>query len=151
MHRIGISKQIVHITQNLLISTNQKHTYIISVFSFQRMYRQVMRYITGRDKIGNLSIRITSNILQGSISVGLLVQTLDRHDREYLIYRPRVRQRLEQREITKIFISQQFVQFAELIGRMFQPRSNLIDLTGHRPVQTLYLGTGLQIHNTVAE
>ena len=95
MHGIRVTEQVVHITENLLISPRQKDTHIVRFLAFQSMHRQVMGNILGRDEVGNLSIRITGNILQRSRTVGFLIQALDRQNRENLVYRPRVRQGLE--------------------------------------------------------
>ena len=106
MHCIRITEKIVHVSQNFLIGPNQKDTDIISIFSFQRMYRQIMGNIACRNKVGNLAIRVAGYVLQSRRPVRTFIQPLDRHDRENLIDRPRVRQGLEKREITEILISQ---------------------------------------------
>ena len=151
MHGIRIAEKIVHVSQNFLIGPHQKDTDIISIFSFQRMDRQIMRNIARRNKVSDLAIRIAGYILQSRRPVRPFIQPLDRHDRENLIDRPRVRQRLEKREITEILISQQLVQLAKLIRCMFQAGSDLADLARHRPIQPLDLGAGLQIDNAMTE
>ena len=140
MHRIRVSKQIMHISQDFLISPYQKDRYIVRLFLLQAMYRHIMCYIPGRDKIGYLSIGITGNVLQGSRAVRFFIQTLNGHNRKYLVDRPRIRKRLKKWEVTEIFISQQFRQSAEFIGSMFQSTGNLIDFTSNRPVKTYLLG-----------
>ena len=151
MHGIRITEQIMHISQNLLISTDQEHSHIVRFRFLQCMHRQIMSHVTGRNKISNLTVRVTSNILQSSRTFRFLIQSLDRHDREYLVNRPRVGKRLEEREITEIFIGKQLRQSAEFIRRMFQTAGNLINLTCNRPIQTLDLCTGFQIYDSMTE
>ena len=42
MHSIGITKQIMKIAQDFLISTNKKYAEIIWFFSFEGMHRQII-------------------------------------------------------------------------------------------------------------
>ena len=151
MYGIGIAEQVVHISQNFLVSPHQEHTDIIRFLCLDGMYRQVVCHITAGHEVGNLPIRVASNILQGSRAVRTFIQTLNRHDGENLVNRPGIRQRLEQREVTEIFVSQQLVQITELIRCMLQTRCNLVNLTCNRPVHTFNLCTCLQIDNTVTE
>ena len=141
----------MHISQNLLISSHQEHSHIIRFCFLQCMYRQIMSHVTGRDKVGNFAVRVAGYILQGSRTFRFLIQSLDRHDREYLVNRPRVGKRLEEREITEIFIGKQLRQSAEFIRRMLQTAGNLINLTCNRPIQTLDLCTGFQIYDSMTE
>ena len=115
------------------------------------MSGQIVCHILSRDKVSYLSIRVTSDVLQGCRTVGTFVQTLDRHNREYLVDSPRVRQRLEEREVTEIFIRQQFRQSAKFIGSMLQPACNLVHLTHNGPVKALNLCTCFQIHDSMTE
>ena len=115
------------------------------------MYRQIMSHVTGRDKVGNFAVRITGYILQGSRTLRFFIQSLNRHDREYLVNCPRVRKWLKQREVTEIFIGKQFGQSTEFIGCMLQTGCNLINLTCNRPIQTLDLCAGFQIYDSMTE
>mgnify|MGYP001115044621 CR=1 FL=1 len=91
MNGIRITKQIMHISQNLLISTHQEYSHIIRFCFLQCMYRQIMSHVTGRDKVGNFAVRVAGYILQGSRTLRFFIQSLNRHDREYLVNCPRVR------------------------------------------------------------
>ena len=115
------------------------------------MSGQIVCHILSRDKVSDLSIRVTSDVLQGCRTVGTFVQTLNGHNREYLVDSPGIRQGLEQREVTEIFIRQQFRQSAKFIGSMLQAACNLVHLTHNRPVKTLNLCTCFQIHNSMTE
>ena len=115
------------------------------------MSGQIVCHILSRDKVSYLSIRVTSDVLQGCRTVGTFIQALNGHNREYLVDSPGIRQGLEQREVTEIFIRQQFRQSAKFIGSMLQAACNLIHLTHNRPVKTLNLCTCFQIHNSMTE
>ena len=115
------------------------------------MSGQIVCHILSRDKVSYLSIRVTSDVLQGCRTVGTFIQALNGHNREYLVDSPGIRQGLEQREVTEIFIRQQFRQSAKFIGSMLQAACNLVHLTHYRPVKTLNLCTCFQIHNSMTE
>ena len=115
------------------------------------MSGQIVCHILSRDKVSDLSIRITSDVLQSCRTVRTFVQALNGHNWEYLVNSPRIRQGLEQREVTEIFIRQQFRQSAKFIGSMLQPACNLVHLAHNRPVKTLNLCTCFQIHDSMTE
>ena len=114
------------------------------------MYRQVVCHVTAGHEVGNFPSE--SQVISCKVAV-----RSGRSSRRWIGMMgksgqsPRIRQRLEQREVTEIFVSQQLVQIAEFIRCVFQARCNLVNLTCNRPVHTFNLCTCLQIDNTVAE
>ena len=48
------------------------------------------------NEVGNLSIAVAGDVLQGSVAGRTLVQTLDRHDREELVDKMCIRDRLKE-------------------------------------------------------
>ena len=95
MYRIGISKQVVHIAQNLLIGTHEEDAKVVVLILLQRVNRQRMRVVAVGHEVGNLTIRVAGDILYGSITRGTLIESLDRHDGEQLVNSPRVTETLE--------------------------------------------------------
>ena len=91
MYGIGVAEEVVHITENLLIGTNEEHPEVIRLVLLQRMNGQRMGVMTVGDEIGNLTIRVTSDILDCSVTCRTLVKPLDRHDGEELVDSPTVR------------------------------------------------------------
>ena len=90
---------------NLIITvTSEEHPDMFGFMPFRTepatpaVINRIMKEngIPGRNEICNLSVRITGDILQGSRTLRLLIQPLNRHNRKYLINRPRVGQGLEQ-------------------------------------------------------
>ena len=92
MHGIRITKQIVHISQNLLISSDQKNRQIVVFLVAQLVQRQGGRIGTRADEIGNFAVRVASHILQGSLAVGAFIQPLYGHDGEHLVDSPGIGQ-----------------------------------------------------------
>ena len=151
MYGSGVTKQVVHITKNLLVRTYQEDAQIVLLILLQRMHWQRMRVMAVGSKIGYLSVRVAGNILNGGITGRTLVQTLDGHNGEYLVDGPRVRQRLEQREVAEILVCQQLVDIHQLLWHVLQVLRQCMNLVTDAPVHRLNLCTRLQIDDTMRE
>jgi len=95
MRCIGVAKEIVHITENLLISTDEEHTDIIGLILLQRMDRQHIGLCAVDSEVGHFAVTVTSDILQSAVACWPLVEPFDGHDGEELIDTPAVGQTLE--------------------------------------------------------
>ena len=96
MGSIGVAEEIVHVAQNLLVGTNEEYTEIIWLVLLQWMKRKNVADMSVGNEVGNLSVAVAGDVLQGSVAGRTLVQALDRHDREELVDGPTVWQALEQ-------------------------------------------------------
>ena len=65
---IGVAEEVVHITQNLLISSYEEHTEIVWLISLQWMEWKYMTDMSICYEIGNLAIAVASDVLQGGIA-----------------------------------------------------------------------------------
>ena len=83
-----VAKEVVHITQNLLIGTHEEHAQIVGLVLLQRMDGQRVRVMTVGHETGNLAVAVAGDILQRGVTCGTLVQSLDRHDGEHLVDSP---------------------------------------------------------------
>ena len=110
-----------------------------------------MGVMTIRGEVGNLTVTVAGDILDGGVTGWALIQTLERHNREYLVDGPRVAEALEEREVAEIFISQELVDLHQLLGDMLQTFGKGMDLVTHAPVHGFHLGTGLQVDDTMRE
>ena len=79
---IGVAEEIVHVAQNLLVGTNEEYTEIIWLVLLQWMKRKNVADMSVGNEVGNLSVAVAGDVLQGSVAGRTLVQTLDRHDRD---------------------------------------------------------------------
>ena len=105
----------------------------------------------GRDEVVDLAIGVAGNILYGSRAVGTFVEPADGHDGEQLVDRPRVGQRLEEREVAEVFVGQQLRNLAQLFGGMLHVRGDFAYLAGYRPEELFDLGPGAQVEQSQAE
>ena len=103
----------MHIAENFLIGTDHENTQQIILTLAQFMHRQ-----TGLDTLlihvmANLAIGIAGQILQHRTAHRLFIQTVQRHDRQYLINRPGIRQTLEYREVADVLVGHLVIQLVQ--------------------------------------
>ena len=87
---IGITEEVVHVAENLLISANQEDTYIIRFVLHEGMNREVVRQAVSCYVSRHLSVRIAGDVLECGYPVRILVETVDRHHGEHLVNSPSV-------------------------------------------------------------
>ena len=151
MYRIGVAEEIVHIAQNFLIGSDEEYTEVVRLALLQRVDRQDVTGAAHGDEIRHLSVAVAGNVLQSGVACRTFVKPLDRHDWEKLVYRPAVRERLEEREVAEVLVCQQLVHVPQFIGDVLHVLGKTVDLMAHTPVHRLNLGTCLQIHHAVGE
>ena len=151
MNRIRIAKQVVHIAEYLLVSPHEEDPDVIVLSRLDSMQRQIRSLLSAIDISTNLAVRIASNVLQRTAARRLLLKTRYRHYRKELVYTPRVRHRLEEREVAEILVGHLLVQFAQLVGHMLLMVSQLSHLTADSPIYRLNLRTSLEINDTMAK
>lgn len=65
VYGVGIAKKIVHIAQNLLISTYKEYTYIIVLALAETMKRKIRRLLIVVDIGRDFAIGVAGDVLQG--------------------------------------------------------------------------------------
>jgi hypothetical protein len=66
--------------------------------------------VPAADEAVDLAVGVAGDVLQRAAARRLLVQPVDRHDREELVDRPRVGQRLEEREVAEVAVHSRILQ-----------------------------------------
>ena len=74
VHGIGVAKQVVHIAENFLVGTHQKHAEIVAFSLTEAVHRQRMRDAMGGGEVGYFAIAIASDVLQGGTVGGPLIE-----------------------------------------------------------------------------
>ena len=96
MRGIGVAKEIVHVAKDFLIGTHKEHTQIVVLRLLQLVDWQNVTDMARGHEVGNLAIRVASDVLQRGITGWPFVQTLYGYDGEQLVDGPRVGKALEQ-------------------------------------------------------
>src|SRR6185437_5784307 len=94
-------------------------------------------YIAQRDESVDLAVRIAGDVRQHAGASGALLQAVNRHDREQLIDRPAVGERLKNREVAKIGIRKDGLEILELLRQPVELAAGIADAGARGPVQPL--------------
>ena len=88
MHGIGVAEQVVHVSQDLLVGADQEEAYEVVFLLPDTVERQEFGPAGLADETGDLAVRVAGDIGDGGHDVRLLVEPLQRHDREDLVDGP---------------------------------------------------------------
>ncbi len=93
------------------------------------MQRDVVLHVLQIDgEVGDLAIGIAGDVHQRRVDRGLFLQAVQGSDREKLLQRPAIEQRLEDREIADVLVGEEFFQLVKFFGLITGLRPFLVDL-----------------------
>ena len=103
----------MQVAENLLIGACQEDAQHIglAVPELVELETRVPRLVA--DELVDLAVGVACHVLQRAAAHRLLVEPMDRHDREELIDRPAVGQRLEEREVAEVPIHHRRIEIGE--------------------------------------
>ena len=133
VYGIRIAKEVVEVTENFLVCTDEVNCDKVRLVLLDRVERNGASHFATANEHVNLAIAIASHVLNRRLDRRLFVQTLDRHNREHLIHAPAVREALEKAEVAEVLFGKQTRKFAQFIRRMAQVASELVHLAGDAP------------------
>jgi len=113
INRFGITKQVVHVAEDLLIRADHKETEHRRILWIVLRHRHCRGNTITIDIVVDGTVRVTGNIQQHGASLRNLIQPFQRQYREQLVDPPCVRHRLEQREVDVHFVRHTFLQFVD--------------------------------------
>src|SRR5690606_19732496 len=91
------------------------------------------------DEAVDLPVAVAGEVRDGGADGRLLVEPVDRHDREELLDRPHVGRRLEDREVAVVDVGHDVLEVLDLLGDAAQPAAVGHDLLATMPEDTLGL------------
>ena len=115
VHGVRVAEQVVEVAENLLIRADQEHAEVIRL-AVERVQRQRFLDVAAVDELVDLAVRVARDVANHGVLRRTLVQPVDRHDREQLVDRPAVRNRLEQREVAEIRVGERLVEVLQILG-----------------------------------
>ena len=151
MYGIGIAEEVVHITEDFLVCSHKEHSEIVWLVLAHGVYGQDMRYVAVCHEVGYLAVAVAGDVLYRGAARRSLVESLQRNDREELVYGPAVGQRLEEGEVAEILVGKQLVEFLQFLWLMLEGLCHTVYLAAYAPVHPLYLGTCLKVYHAMAE
>ena len=134
MNRMGITEQVVKVSQNLLVGPNQKRTEVIGLI-LPGVQRQRSLDIAAINELIDLAVRVTGDVPEHRRPTGPLSKPVDRHNRKELLDGPRIRNRLKQREVTEIGVAERSGKSIDLLGYELQLPGQFRHLATDRPIK----------------
>ncbi|MNJ32982.1 hypothetical protein D3C77_276610 [compost metagenome] len=113
VHRVGVTEQVVHVAENLLVGTNQENSQQVVLTLIDPVHRQAGFDALLVDVLIDLAVRVAGQVLQYRTTHRLFVQTVQRQDRQDLADGPGVRQALEHREVADVLVGKLVVELIE--------------------------------------
>ena len=110
VHGVGVTEQIVQIAENLLIRAGEEDAQDVRFAVRETVELQAGPPVLVTHEAIDLAVGIAGDVLQRPATGRFLDQSMNGHDREQLIDRPTVRQRLEDGEVAEVAIDERRVE-----------------------------------------
>ena len=141
VYRVGVTEQVVHVTENFLIGAHQENPQQIIFAFIEGMNRQAGLDALLVDVLLDLAVGVAGQILQDRTAIRLFVETVQRQDRQYLANRPGVRQALEHREVADVLVGELVIEFVQhLTVRTLARLQRVVQTAADREVALLGQG-----------
>ena len=101
MHRVGVAEEVVQVAEDLLVGADQEDAEVVVVV-VERVQLEHVLHVAQVDEVVDLAVGVAGDVGQHARRVGSSFEPVDRHDREELVDRPGVGQRLEHREVAEV-------------------------------------------------
>ena len=136
MDGVRVAEEVVEVAENLLIRADQEDAEVVRLAG-ERMQRQRALDVAPIDELIDLAVRVAGDVAEHGLADRHLVQPMNGHDREELLDRPRIRDRLEQREIAEVGVGERVVEILQILRHVVHVLHELAELVADRPVERL--------------
>ena len=116
MDRVGIAEEIVQIAKNLLIRPGQEDPQDVRVILVPWVQLERCLPLAAAGETVDDAVGVAGHVLDRTATGRRLGQPVDRHDREELVDRPVVRQRLEEGEVAEVTIDERALEMVRDLG-----------------------------------
>ena len=146
VHLGHAAEQVMRVTHDVLVGADEEDADVIGLVRLQRVHRQEGLVVQRRDVVAHLAVGIAGQVHHHAAPVRVLLEPVDRHDREALADGPVVQHGLEHGEVAEIEIRQPLLELSELVGHRVELRGAQArqHLGAHGPVQPLHGGQLIQ-------
>ena len=108
-----LPKEVAEIAEGLLVGAYQEDAEIIGLALDERVYRERPPQAARLDEAVDLAVGVAGDVGEDRAARRLLGMPVHRDDREHLLDRPDVGQRLEYREVAVVDVGQRLLEVVE--------------------------------------
>src|SRR5256714_1432321 len=137
VHHVGVAKEIVQVAERLLVGADQERRQVVPLVRPELMQLERALHVTQRHEVIDLAIGVAGDVGEHGGAGGTLLQAVYGQDREQVVDRPAVRERLEHREVAEIGVRENRLQVLELLRQTLELAAGVADLRAGGPVQPL--------------
>ena len=121
---VGVAEQVVQVAEDLLVRADEEDAEVVVLARAERVQLEHVLDVAPIDEVVDLAVGVAGDVGEHRAPRRLLVQPVDRQDREQLIDRPRVGQRLEHREVAEVGVGERLLEALELLGHVLERRDS---------------------------
>ena len=118
MHGVGVAEEVVEISEDFLVGTDEKHTDVVGRAG-PAVEGQDVTDIQRIDELVDLPVAVAGEVRQHAAALRFLVETMDGHDGEELAHRPVVWRGLEDRKVPVVGVRQFSFEARQVFGDAF--------------------------------
>ena len=137
VHLVHASEEVVHVAHDVLVGARQEHSQVVRLPLAERMQRDGLVDGLVLDEAVDLPVGVASDVDDGRVAGGNLVETMQRDDGKQLIDCPMVWRALEDREVRHVLIGEPVFQAARLTGHALAPFVDADQLAAQAPEEPL--------------
>ena len=149
MDGVGVAEEVMQIAEDLLVSADEEEADVIIFVLADLVQGEELGAAVLPDEAGDLAVGIAGDVGDRGHDIRLLVEALQRHDREELVDGPGVGDRLEQGKVGEIGLAQRQLKVLQLLRDRLDLLDDAVDLAHDLRVEPL--GHGALVEAQVAK
>ena len=114
MHGVGVAEEVVQVAEDFLVRADEEHAEVVRLAG-ERVQRERALDVAAIDELIDLAVRVAGDVAEHGLARRRFVQPVNRHHREQLLDRPRVGNRLEQREVAEVRVGERVVEALQIL------------------------------------
>jgi hypothetical protein len=117
---VRLSEEVVEVAEDVLVGPDEAEREVVGLRALEGVEREELLDVAQVDELLDLAVRVAGDVGERRDLARLLAQPVDREDREELVDRPRIGDRLEDREIDDVLVGELALEVLELLRDLLQ-------------------------------
>ena len=143
---VRVTEEIVKVAERLLVRADEERAEEVLVAVLNVVQLHPLLHVVIIDEAVDLAVRVAGHVGNRRLARWALVETMDRHDREQLVDRPDIWQRLEDRQVAEERVGGVRLEILEFFGHARHVLRLVAHLRTRRPEHPLGKRAVLKTH-----